>query len=100
MSALIHVQALEGKRIETIADLPASLQKNVAILDAPNPQAPGGTTKVYVLAMSHVSKQSCDDIQELIRATQPEVVAVELCKDRLSLLVDSQNPNKVGVCSA
>ncbi|GFH28814.1 uncharacterized protein HaLaN_27365, partial [Haematococcus lacustris] len=36
--------------------LPDSLLNSVVVLDAPNPAAPGGVTKVYLLAMSHVSK--------------------------------------------
>ena len=53
----------------------------------PNEAAPGGVTQVYVLAMSHVSEVSCDQIRELISAVKPEVVLVELCKDRLGLLI-------------
>jgi hypothetical protein len=32
---------------------------------------------------------ACSQVKELVRAVQPDVVCVELCKDRLSLLVDS-----------
>lgn len=89
------LQAPATKRVENAADLPPQLRNNVAVLDAPNPAAPGGKTKVFLLAMSHVSQRSLDDVRALIRATRPEVVAVELCKDRLSLLVDVENPNQV-----
>jgi len=68
--------------------LPPSLQNNVVVLDAPNEQ--GNTTKVYLMGISHVSKQQCAQVKELIRLVKPEVVMVELCKDRVGLLVDYQ----------
>jgi pheromone shutdown protein TraB len=37
---------------------------------------------------------SCDQIKELVRAVRPEVVMVELCKERLGLLVDPENPDR------
>jgi pheromone shutdown protein TraB len=37
---------------------------------------------------------SCDQIKQLVRAVRPEVVMVELCKDRLALLVDPVNPDR------
>ncbi|MEW5308708.1 MAG: hypothetical protein WDW38_000646 [Sanguina aurantia] len=39
--------------------------------------------------MSHVSQTSISQIRELILLTHPEIVAVELCKERLGLLVGS-----------
>jgi pheromone shutdown protein TraB len=44
--------------------------------------------QVFILGISHVSKPSCSHIKELIVATQPDVVLVELDKDRVPLLVD------------
>ena len=44
--------------------------------------------QVYILGVSHVSRESCQEIQELIQATCPEIVLLELCKDRLRLLLD------------
>ncbi|KAL6762267.1 hypothetical protein V8C86DRAFT_2518932 [Haematococcus lacustris] len=70
--------------------LPDSLLNSVVVLDAPNPAAPGGVTKVYLLAMSHVSKVSVDQVRQLVRSVRPEVLGLELCKDRLGLLVDGQ----------
>ena len=37
---------------------------------------------------------SCDQVKRLVRAVQPEVVMVELCKERVSLLVDPDNPDR------
>ena len=42
---------------------------------------------LYLLGMSHVSRASCEDIEALIRLVRPDVVAVELCKDRVSGLI-------------
>lgn len=40
--------------------LPKTLRDSVAVLEAPNPKAPGGKAKVYILGLSHVSKVDCD----------------------------------------
>lgn len=45
--------------------LPPSLQKSVAVLQAPNPTAPGGVTNVYVLGMSHVSQASVSQVRRV-----------------------------------
>ncbi|GIL65992.1 hypothetical protein Vafri_19622 [Volvox africanus] len=74
--------------------LPPSLRNNVVTLEAPNPTAPGGTTRVYLLAMSHVSKRSVEQVSDLIHLVKPDVVAVELCKERAELLVDPQDAAK------
>jgi pheromone shutdown protein TraB len=50
--------------------------------------SPTGRAKVYVLGISHVSRESCEEARELIQATRPDVVVLELCKDRLRLLLD------------
>jgi hypothetical protein len=36
--------------------LPADLRNATAVLEAPNPAAPGGVTRVFVLGVSHVSQ--------------------------------------------
>jgi hypothetical protein len=69
-----------------------TLRKTTAVLDLPNPAAPCGTTRVYILAVSHVSAVSCDQVRELIRAVQPQIVMVEVCKDRLGLLATDFPP--------
>ena len=43
---------------------------------------------MYILGASHVSRVSCNRVRELIAAVRPDVVLVELCKDRLGLLVE------------
>ncbi|XP_038061330.1 traB domain-containing protein-like [Patiria miniata] len=42
--------------------------------------------KVYVVGTAHFSEQSQQDVAELIQAVQPDIVMVELCKGRLSIL--------------
>uniref|UniRef100_A0A383WD58 Uncharacterized protein n=1 Tax=Tetradesmus obliquus TaxID=3088 RepID=A0A383WD58_TETOB len=74
--------------------LPTDLRNATAVLEAPNPAAPGGVTRVFVLGVSHVSQVSCDQIKQLVHAVRPEVVMVELCKERLGLLVDPVNPER------
>lgn len=68
----------------------------VAILDAPNPAAPGGRTTVYVLGMSHVSRRSCEDIEQLVGAVRPDIVLVELCKDRVTGLISEDQVRRPG----
>ncbi|XP_022095909.1 traB domain-containing protein-like [Acanthaster planci] len=59
-----------------------------------NPQLPDTVTtletedgaKVYVVGTAHFSEQSQQDVAELIWAVQPDIVMVELCKGRLSIL--------------
>ena len=43
---------------------------------------------MYILGVSHVSRESCQEIQDLIHTVRPEVLILELCKDRLRLLLD------------
>ena len=58
----------------------------------PGPEAAGQDAVVYILGASHVSRASCDRVRDLIAAVRPDVVLVELCKDRLGLLVDPVRP--------
>ena len=72
----------------------------VAVLDAPNPAAPGGRTTVYVLGMSHVSRRSCQDTEELVGLVRPDIVLVELCKDRVTGLITSEQVSKAASATA
>lgn len=69
-------------------ELPEELRDVTAVLSVPNTHAPAGSTQVYLLGMSHVSKRSLQHIEQLISLVRPEVVVVELCKDRVTGLVD------------
>ncbi len=48
--------------------------------------------QVYILGVSHISRESCQEIQDLIQTVRPEVLILELCKDRLRLLLDQVWP--------
>eukprot|EP00884_Botryococcus_braunii_P005404 jgi/Botrbrau1/14865/Bobra.0326s0011.1 len=66
------------------------LRDSCAVLEAPNPSAPDGRAKVYVLGISHVSKRDCELVEELIQKVRPDIVVLELCKDRTPLLVPKE----------
>ena len=67
---------------------PSALGNNVAVVKIPNPQVDGGQTEAYILGISHVSAKSCDDIRDTIGRLKPDIVMIELCKDRTALLAD------------
>ncbi|RWS20030.1 traB domain-containing protein-like protein, partial [Leptotrombidium deliense] len=43
-------------------------------------------SKVYLVGTSHFSLESQKDVEETIKKTQPNVVVLELCSNRLSIL--------------
>ena len=65
-------------------ELSGHLKNSTAVLH----DGSGGVA--YVLGMSHVSKESCRLISELIEKVQPDAVMLELCHERTGLLVDEQ----------
>lgn len=73
---------------EALPELSGEVRRDTAVLEARNDKAPGGRVKAYVLGVSHVSRESCDEAAELIASVRPDVVVLELCKDRLRLLLD------------
>ncbi|XP_012135956.1 traB domain-containing protein isoform X1 [Megachile rotundata] len=56
------------------------LPETVTLLTTPN----GG--KLYLVGTAHFSVQSQNDVAMIIRAVQPHIVAVELCKARIDFL--------------
>ena len=58
----------------------AEIPKTVATLHCPN-----GST-VYVIGTAHFSKESVEDVRKTISETRPNVVVLELCKDRQVML--------------
>lgn len=56
--------------------IPSEIANSVVRLQAPNPDAPEGHTDVYVLGMSHVSKESVAAVRSLITAVKPEVPSI------------------------
>ncbi|KHJ90904.1 hypothetical protein OESDEN_09238, partial [Oesophagostomum dentatum] len=41
---------------------------------------------VYLIGTAHFSRESQDDVMKTITATQPDLVMVELCPSRISIL--------------
>jgi len=48
-------------------------------------KTPSGA-KVYLIGTAHFSRESHEDVERVIRAVQPDVVMVELCKSRVNIL--------------
>ena len=71
------------------ASLPKALEKYTAHVSLQGPKQP---VDVYILGASHVSRQSCTHITQLISTMKPNIVLLELCKDRVDLLVDPTMP--------
>jgi hypothetical protein len=69
----------------TKVELPEELAKSVVILTCES-TADGGSCDVYLVGTAHVSKQSCLEVEAIISILKPEVVFVELCSSRLSVL--------------
>ncbi|GAB4818160.1 hypothetical protein N2152v2_005206 [Parachlorella kessleri] len=66
--------------------LPQPLRDATAVLTS------ASGSQVYVLGVSHVSKVSCRQVEELIQLVRPDIVLVELCKERVPLLVNPDDP--------
>lgn len=86
LSAATLTEVQEGPVKDKI---PASLQKYVAQLTL---QRHGRPVQIYILGSSHVSRQSCNHAVQLMSAVKPNTVLLELCKDRVDLLVDPSMP--------
>ena len=48
-------------------------------------KTPSGA-RVYLVGTAHFSRESHEDVERVIRAVQPDVVMVELCKSRVNIL--------------
>ena len=69
--------------------IPESIRKYAAQVTLQGRKQP---VQVFILGASHVSRQSCTHATQLISVIKPEVVLLELCKDRVDLLVDPSMP--------
>ena len=88
---LVHApaQVIKGGRAHTVLGrMPKACSRRPQVSQRLPDLAAGGRTRVYVLGVSHVSRESVDAVRELVQAVRPEVVLLELCKDRLRLLLD------------
>ncbi|XP_058210662.1 uncharacterized protein LOC131323059 [Rhododendron vialii] len=48
--------------------------------------AEGGVCEVYLVGTSHVSQESCQEVEAVIRFLKPQVVFLELCSSRMAVL--------------
>lgn len=69
--------------------IPGTLRKYVAHVVLQGCKRP---VHVYILGASHVSRHSCNHAAQLISTMKPDIVLLELCKDRVDLLVDPSMP--------
>ena len=65
--------------------LPSALEKHVVQLTFTRHNK---LVHIYILGMSHVSRDSCHHTAQLIATAKPDLVLLELCKDRTGLLLD------------
>eukprot|EP00850_Spirogloea_muscicola_P022135 SM000278S10022 [mRNA] locus=s278:121721:123880:- [translate_table: standard] len=65
------------------ADIPPELASRVTVLTGASEHAP----LVYLLGTAH---ESCGEVRQLIRLVQPQVVFVELCADRIAMLLPAE----------
>jgi len=72
------------------------------VLSLPNAGNAGGTCPCYLIGTAHTSQTSADDVRKLILAVKPDVVMVELCRSRQSMLtmVAQKVPTMVGLAWA
>ncbi|CAN8306211.1 unnamed protein product [Cochlearia groenlandica] len=66
-------------------ELPEEFAKSVVILTCES-TGRGGSCDVYLIGTAHVSQESCREVEAIVSFLKPEVVFVELCSSRVSLL--------------
>ncbi|KAL1562389.1 traB domain-containing protein-like [Salvia divinorum] len=65
--------------------LPPELSRSVATLTCES-AAHGGVCDVYLVGTAHVSTESCQEVQAVIEFLKPQVVFLELCSSRVTIL--------------
>lgn len=80
-----HTKENDTLDIGSQGEWSVSLKNSTAILQG----STAGTT-AYILGVSHVSKESCGLIEELIEKVKPDAVMLELCHERTGLLIDEK----------
>ncbi|KFK31131.1 hypothetical protein AALP_AA6G071900 [Arabis alpina] len=73
-------------------ELPEELAKSVMVLTCDSTDE-SGSCDVYLIGTAHVSQESCREVEAVVSFLKPQVVFVELCASRLSIL----NPQTVKV---
>nr|DAD23264.1 TPA_asm: hypothetical protein HUJ06_024727 [Nelumbo nucifera] len=74
--------------------LPEEFSKDVVYLQCES-SAEGGSCDVYLVGTAHVSMESCKQVQAVISYLKPQVVFLELCSNRVSVL--TRTPQNVKV---
>ncbi|KAJ0240216.1 TraB family protein [Hirschfeldia incana] len=80
----IYIEA-DGVMERTKLELPEEYAKTVMVLTCDS-KAEGGSCHVYLIGTAHVSEESCREVEAIVSYMKPEVVFVELCASRLSIL--------------
>ncbi|KAK4255368.1 hypothetical protein QN277_008376 [Acacia crassicarpa] len=75
----------DGAGSENRNVLPEELLRNVLVLTCES-SAEGAVCDVYLVGTAHVSQESCREVQAIIDFLKPQVVFLELCSSRLSVL--------------
>ena len=52
--------------------------------------------EIYVVGTSHISQQSAEDVERVIRAVQPDNVVVELCRSRAGMMYTEETGSETG----
>ncbi|OIV99214.1 hypothetical protein TanjilG_06519 [Lupinus angustifolius] len=65
--------------------LPEELSRNVLVLSCES-SAEGGVCDVYLVGTAHVSEESSREVQAIVNHLKPQVVFLELCSSRVSVL--------------
>ncbi|KAL3509667.1 hypothetical protein ACH5RR_029068 [Cinchona calisaya] len=66
-------------------ELPEELSRSVVKLTCES-AAIGGICDVYLVGTAHVSTESCEEVKAVINFLKPEVVFLELCSSRVTIL--------------
>ncbi|XP_010510035.1 PREDICTED: traB domain-containing protein-like [Camelina sativa] len=66
-------------------EVPEEFAKSVMVLTCDS-TVEGGFCDVYLVGTAHVSQESCREVEAVISSLKPQVVFVELCTSRLSIL--------------
>lgn len=74
----------EGERYERKV-LPEELSRSVLMLNCDS-STDGGICDVYLVGTAHVSAESCQEVEAVIKFLKPEVVFLELCSGRVGVL--------------
>lgn len=74
-----------ASEVEQRKDLPEELSRSVLRLTCDS-TAEGGVCDVYLVGTAHVSQESCREVQAVISHLKPQVVFLELCPNRVTVL--------------